>query len=87
MTKEMRNRISRLRYNTIATKDKELIDEIEELLDREGSWLQTEAYPHWVYCSNCMQRFVHNSEWIEQYDIPTNYCPNCGAKMTKGDLK
>lgn len=44
-------------------------------------WNQTDAYPHWLYCLNCYKRIVPNVEWIEVYNIPTNYCPNCGAKM------
>lgn len=44
-------------------------------------WKQTDAYPHWLYCLNCYKRIVPNVEWIEEYSIPTNYCPNCGAKM------
>ena len=48
-----------------------------------GHWKQTDAYPHWLYCMNCYKKFVPNVEWIELYNIPTNYCPNCGAKMDK----
>lgn len=44
-------------------------------------WKQTDAYPHWLYCLNCYKRIVPNVEWIELYNIPTNYCPNCGARM------
>jgi hypothetical protein len=44
-------------------------------------WNQTDAYPHWLYCMNCYKRIVPNVEWIKAYNIPTNYCPNCGAKM------
>lgn len=46
-----------------------------------SQWKQTEAYPHWLYCQNCYKRIVPNVEWIKEYNIPTNYCPNCGAKM------
>lgn len=44
-------------------------------------WKQTDAYPHWLYCLNCYKRIVPNEEWIDEYNIPVNYCPNCGAKM------
>lgn len=46
-----------------------------------SQWKQTDAYPHWLYCQNCYKRIVPNVEWIEEYNIPTSYCPNCGAKM------
>lgn len=48
-------------------------------------WKQTDAYPHWLYCLNCYKRIVPNAEWIDEYNIPTNYCPNCGAKMIGDD--
>lgn len=44
-------------------------------------WHYTDAYPHWVCCSNCGKKFLPNKEWIETYNIPTNYCPQCGSKM------
>lgn len=44
-------------------------------------WKCTDAYPHWCYCANCYKKFVPNVEWIELYNIPTKYCPNCGAIM------
>ena len=48
-------------------------------------WHYTDAYPHGVYCSNCNRKFLHNMEWIGIYDIPTKYCPNCGALMDEGE--
>ena len=44
-------------------------------------WQTTEAYPHRLYCLNCYHTFVPNYEWVERCNIPTNFCPNCGAKM------
>lgn len=51
---------------------------------RHGSWLHTDAYPHRVYCSCCYRTFITNAELMYRYEIPTNYCPNCGAKMNGG---
>lgn len=48
---------------------------------RHGKWLLTGAYPHWLYCDKCYKRIVPNAEWVETYNIPTNYCPYCGARM------
>lgn len=48
---------------------------------KKGKWRCTDAFPHWLYCDQCYKRIVPNKEWVELYNIPTNYCPNCGAKM------
>ena len=48
-------------------------------------WHYTDAYPHGVYCSNCNRKFLPNMEWIVIYNIPTNYCPCCGAKMDESE--
>ena len=62
----------------------ELIDAIPAADVRpvvHGRWHYTDAFPHWVCCSVCFKKFIPNREWIEFYDVPTNFCPNCGAKM------
>lgn len=46
-----------------------------------GRWEITDAYPHWMCCSVCHKAVVRNIEVIERYEIPTSFCPNCGAKM------
>lgn len=51
-----------------------------------GKWLRTDAYPHHVYCSMCYKTFVTNEEFLKRYEIPNNFCPNCGAKMSEVDL-
>lgn len=51
---------------------------------KRGEWQATEAYPRWFCCSVCHRRFVPNDEWIDRYNIPINYCPNCCAKMDGG---
>ena len=53
---------------------------------RHGRWLHTDAYPHLVYCSCCYRTIITNAELMYRYEIPTNFCPNCGAKMSDGGL-
>ena len=48
---------------------------------KHGKWKMTDAFPHWLYCDQCFKRIVPNANWIEEYNIPTNWCPNCGADM------
>ena len=49
---------------------------------RHGRWLTTDAYPHHLYCSVCYKTYAKNAKWVNELDLPTNYCPNCGAPMT-----
>lgn len=48
---------------------------------RHGRWMTTDAYPHHLYCSVCYKTYAKNAKWVNELDLPTNYCPNCGAKM------
>ncbi|MFQ7159923.1 MAG: hypothetical protein ACLRPX_09985 [Ruthenibacterium sp.] len=50
---------------------------------RHGRWLTTDAYPHHLYCSVCYKTYAKNAKWVNELDLPTNYCPNCGARMDK----
>ena len=52
---------------------------------RHGRWMTTDAYPHHLYCSVCYKTYAKNAKWVNELDLPTNYCPNCGARMDKGD--
>lgn len=52
---------------------------------RHGRWLTTDAYPHRLYCSVCYKTYAKNAKWVNELDLPTNYCPNCGARMDKED--
>lgn len=52
---------------------------------RRGRWMTTDAYPHHLYCSVCYKTYAKNAKWVNELDLPTNYCPNCGAKMDKED--
>ena len=54
-------------------------------LVRHGRWLTTDAYPHHLYCSVCYKTYAKNAKWVNELDLPTNYCPNCGARMDKED--
>lgn len=50
---------------------------------RHGRWMTTDAYPHHLYCSVCYKTYAKNAKWVNELDLPTNYCPNCGASMDK----
>lgn len=52
---------------------------------RHGRWLTTDAYPHHLYCSVCYKTYAKNAKWVNELDLPTNYRPNCGARMDKED--
>ena len=52
---------------------------------RHGRWLTTDAYPHHLYCSVCYKTYAKNAKWVNELDLPTNYCPSCGARMDKED--
>ena len=52
---------------------------------RHGRWMTTDAYPHHLYCSVCYKTYAKNAKWVNELDLPTNYCPNCGARMNKED--
>ena len=52
---------------------------------RHGRWMTTDAYPHHLYCSVCYKTYAKNAKWVNELDLPTNYCPNCGARMDKED--
>lgn len=47
----------------------------------EGEWISNElgGYKYAFYCSEC--------GWVDGYPFNDRhkYCPNCGAKMTKGE--
>lgn len=52
---------------------------------RHGRWLTTDAYPHHLYCSVCYKTYAKNAKWVNELDLPTNYCPNCGALMKEDE--
>ena len=67
------------------------IAELEKQIPKEGEWLRTDAFPHRVYCSCCYKTYVPNENWqiwqddADNFGLPRNYCPNCGAKMDGAD--
>lgn len=54
---------------------------------RHGRWLTTDAYPHHLYCSLCYKTYLKNAQWLDTLGVPTNFCPNCGARMEWGEKK
>ena len=48
---------------------------------RHGRWMVTDGYPHRLYCSVCYKTYAKNVKWVEELDLPVNYCPECGALM------
>lgn len=75
--------------------DYEVLDKVLSVLDdprytidpvRHGRWLQTDAWPHNVYCSEC-HKTVAQAHWKIWQDgsFVRNYCPNCGARMDGGE--
>lgn len=67
------------------------VDEMPTLLAanivevKHGRWITTDAYPHHLYCSVCYKTYAKNAKWVNELDLPTNYCPFCGARMDKED--
>lgn len=61
---------------------KSLGEQMDDVVKRKkGKWRTTNAFPHWLYCDQCHKRLVPNVNWIEEYNIPTNFCSNCGSDM------
>jgi hypothetical protein len=66
-------------------------DRAEKQMPKQGEWLKTDAFPHRVYCSCCYKTYVPNANWqiwqddADNFGLPRNYCPNCGAKMEVQD--
>lgn len=72
-------------YLNTARKVLEILPGADVAEVKHGHWQYTDALPHWVCCSECHKKFLPNMDWIGRYDIPTNYCPHCGAKMDEED--
>lgn len=47
-----------------------------------GEWCkQNDDYFDWYECSECGYGSEGEMQYSSEYDVRTNYCPNCGAKM------
>lgn len=69
-----------------ATKDAMKIAELEAQIPKEGVWIttRTEYHDGEIYCSVCDFDAPTEGDYRQ---VKTNYCPNCGARMTKGEEK
>lgn len=86
-------------YNASRSHDPQLAEMVVDVRDiedapaadavplRHGRWLTTDAYPHHLYCSLCYKTYLKNAQWLDTLGVPTNFCPNCGARMEWGEKK
>ena len=52
---------------------------------RKGEWCkQNDDYYDWYECSECGYGSEGEMQYSSEYDVRTNFCPNCGADM-RGD--
>ena len=67
------------------------ISEIERLPSvaparAKGKWCeQNDDYFDWYECSECAYGSEGEMERNREYDVRTNFCPNCGADMRGGE--
>lgn len=66
--------------------DIDIVERIESLPSASvevGEWvLKTDDLSYWYVCSQCGERPVCNR--FSYMEERSDYCPNCGSKMTKG---
>lgn len=49
---------------------------------KTGEWCkQNDDYFDWYECSECGYGSEGEMQYSSEYDVRTNFCPNCGAKM------
>lgn len=49
---------------------------------KKGKWLkQNDDYNDWYECSECGYGSEGEMQYSSEYDVRTNYCPQCGCKM------
>lgn len=52
---------------------------------RKGQWCpQNDDYFDWYECSECGYGSEGEMQYSSEYDVRTNFCPNCGADMREG---
>ena len=61
-----------------------IVDAVEVVhgtwLDWHGKPVQPGEFYRWWACSECKYQYVFD-EAVKKEHFPSNYCPNCGAKM------
>ena len=54
----------------------------EEQEPKTGHWIAlNDDYLDWYECSECGYGSEGEIQYSSEYDVRTNYCPCCGAKM------
>ena len=49
---------------------------------KTGEWIeQNDDYFDWYECSECGYGSEGEMQYSSEYDVRTNYCPCCGARM------
>ena len=49
-----------------------------------GHWIkQNDDYFDWYECSECEYGSDGEMQYNNEFEVRTNYCPNCGAKMVE----
>ena len=65
-------------------KDAPTVDAVEVVhgtwLDWHGNPVSPDEFYRWWRCSECKYQYVFY-EAVKREHFPSNYCPNCGAKM------
>lgn len=91
----VKKRLLETNYENLGESDAEMFakdfDEILNLaikaLEQEpktGEWIeQNDDYFDWYECSECGYGSEGEMQYSSEYDVRTNYCPNCGAKMVE----
>lgn len=89
----VKKRLLETNYEGLGEADaKEFAREFNEILNlaikaleqepKTGEWIkQNDDYFDWYECSECGYGSEGEMQYSSEYDVRTNYCPHCGAKM------